>query len=81
GTKVNKRPVVRKRVDPESEVSIAKHTYVIEYDPQSLGAYGPPPADDDFVEEIMKQSLMQRAGLHRRDDSRKYANRKTADDF
>lgn len=66
GTKVDDRAVMRKRLDPGSKLSIAKHHYVIEYEPQSLGAYGPPPADDDYMDELMRSSLMDRAGLSRR---------------
>jgi hypothetical protein len=79
GTKVDDRSVVRKRVDPGSKLSFAKHHYIIEYEPQSLGAYGPPPADDDYVEELMRSSLMDRAGLSRRDDSKPNSNRKSID--
>ncbi|KAA1262174.1 FHA domain protein [Rubripirellula obstinata] len=70
GTKVDERAVMRKRVDPGSKLSIAKHHYVCEYEPQSLGAYGPPPADDDYMEELMKSSLMDRAGLSNRKKTR-----------
>lgn len=66
GTKVDGNPIVRKRLDPGSRLSIAKHSYIVEYEPQLLGAYGPPPADDDHMDELMKQSLMSRAGLNRR---------------
>lgn len=66
GTKVDGKPIVRRRLDPGAKVSIAKHDYTIEYEPQLLGAYGPPPADDEYVGEVMKQSLMDRAGLNRR---------------
>ena len=52
GVKVDGRAVTRKRLDPNSKVSIAKHEYIIEYDPQSLGAFGPPPGDDDDMEEM-----------------------------
>jgi pSer/pThr/pTyr-binding forkhead associated (FHA) protein len=69
GTKVESRQIMRKRVDPGSKLSIAKHDYILEYDPTLLGAYGTPPADDDFVEELMKSSLMERAGLSRRSQS------------
>jgi pSer/pThr/pTyr-binding forkhead associated (FHA) protein len=69
GTKVESRQIMRKRVDPGSKLSIAKHDYILEYDPTLLGAYGTPPADDDFVEELMKSSLMDRAGLSRRSES------------
>ena len=66
GTKVDNRQVMRKRVDPKSKLSIARHEYILEYEPTLLGAHGTPPADEDFVEELMKSSLMERAGLNRR---------------
>lgn len=72
GIKVDDRAVLRKRVDPGSKLSIARHQYIIEYEPQSLGAYGPPPADDDYLEDLMKSSLMDRAGLKKRDDKNKF---------
>lgn len=82
GTKIDDRQVMRKRADPGSKISFAKHHYIIEYEPQALGAYGPPPADDDYVEEVMKSSLMSRAGMKRRDDSgeSKYSNRELGED-
>jgi len=80
GTKVDDRQVMRKRVDPQSKITIARHDYVLEYEPQALGAYGPPPADDDYVEEVMKSSLMSRAGLKRRDDRARYSNRPSLED-
>lgn len=67
GTKVDGRTVMRKRVDPKSTLTIARHEYIIEYEPQALGAYGPPPADDDYMDELMRSSLMDRAGLKKRD--------------
>jgi len=76
GIKVDQKPVVRKRLDPGDTLSIARHDYVIEYDPQTLGAYGPPPADDDYLDGVMRSSLMDRAGLKKRDDRKKYSNRK-----
>lgn len=79
GTKVDDRSVMRKRCDPNCKVSIAKHHYTLEYEPQALGAYGPPPADDDYVEEVMKSSLMGRAGLQRR-DAGKHTNRESVDE-
>lgn len=66
GIKVNGRSVIRKRLDPDVKVTIAKHEYTIEFDPQSLGAFGPPPGDDDYMDELMKSSLMDRAGLEKR---------------
>ena len=70
GIKVDSRTVTRKRVDPNSKLSIARHEYVIEYDPQALGACGPPPADDDYMDELMRSSLMDRAGLTKRGQNR-----------
>lgn len=66
GTKVDGRPIVRKRLDPGCKLAIAKHEYTVDYEPQDLGAYGPPPADDDHLEELMRQSLLDRAGLQKR---------------
>lgn len=66
GTKVDNRQIMRKRVDPGCKLSIARHDYILEYDPTLLGAFGTPPADDDYVEELLKSSLMERAGLTRR---------------
>ncbi len=79
GIKVDKRTVIRKRLDPDCKISIARHEYIVEYNPQALGAYGPPPADDDYMDELMKSSLMDRAGLSRRDDKKKFKNRKKED--
>ncbi len=76
GTKVDDRAAIRKRIDPASKLSIAKHHFIVEYDPQSLGAYGPPPADDDCVDEMLRSSLMDRAGLQKRDGYNRSANRK-----
>ena len=80
GIKVSGRSVIRKRLDPGVKVTIAKHEYTIEFDPESLGAFGPPPADDDHMEELMKSSLMDRAGLQKRAGSGKdTSHRKTLD--
>lgn len=72
GTKVNGHRVTRKRLDPGAKISIGKHIYVIEYDPEKLGAIGPPPADDDHIEGVLRSSLMERAGLQRRSDADKH---------
>jgi len=69
GLKVDGRSVIRKRVDPGSVVAIARHEYTLDYDPFKLGAYGPPPADDDFMDEMMRSSLMDRAGIRKRKDN------------
>jgi len=66
GTKVNGYRVVRKRLDPGVILTIAKHQYEIRYNPEDLGAMGPPPADDDAIDMSMRSSLMERAGLDRR---------------
>ncbi len=57
-------PNFRKRIDPSVIVTIAKHQYELNYDPADLGAYGTPPQDDQ-IEEILNESLLERAGLKR----------------
>jgi len=59
----------QKRLDPGDELSVAKHKYRVEYDPIELGAVGPPPADN-LSQEIIKESLLARAGLNHRDIGR-----------
>ena len=76
GIKVDGRPVIRKRLDPKCVISIARHEFTVDYDPQSLGAYGPPPADDDYMDEMMRSSLMDRAGLSKRDKRNPSKNRR-----
>jgi predicted component of type VI protein secretion system len=66
GTKVNGNRITRKRLDPGDAVTFAKQKYQISYSPQDLGAVGPPPSDEDDFMEIMKKSLLDRAGLNRR---------------
>ncbi len=66
GTRVDGKSIVRKRLDPKCKLAFAKHEYIVEYDPQLLGAYGPPPPDDDYLDELNKHSLMDRAGLSKR---------------
>ena len=75
GTRVNgNRVMQRKRVDPGDTVTFAKHKFQLAYSPQDLGAIGPPPPDDDAFMQIMQKSLLDRAGLARRQDqtSRRY---------
>lgn len=62
GVKVNGHRVQRKRLDPNDQFAIAKHKYVIEYDPTANGAMGPPPPED-LADDIMSKSLLERAGL------------------
>ena len=80
GTKVNGSRVTRKRLDPGSVLSVAKHEFVIEYDPEKLGAFGAPPPDDDHMEVVLRKSLMDRAGLQRRSDEKPSTNRNILDD-
>lgn len=68
GIKVNGVRLVtqtRKRLDPGSILSVAKHKYEVKYSPTDLGAMGPPPSDD-IPESFMSQSLLERAGLDRK---------------
>jgi len=69
GIKVNDIKVPEKRLAPGDVIAIAKHRYRVEYDPASLGAIGPPPPDN-VSQEIMKDSLLARAGLNKRDIAR-----------
>ncbi len=80
GTKVNGFRISRKRLDPGAKISFAKHVYTMEYSPEDLGAFGPPPADDDQLEEVLKMGLLDRVGLHRRDVTDKFKNRDPLDD-
>ncbi len=66
GTKVNGVRVAEKRLSPGDELAVAKHKYEVVYSPLDLGAVGPPPVDD-FTEDIMSRSLLDRAGLERKD--------------
>jgi adenylate cyclase len=61
GVKVNGVRVTEKRLDPGDELAIAKHRYDVRYSPYDLGAVGPPP--DEGANDVMKQSLLERAGL------------------
>jgi predicted component of type VI protein secretion system len=77
GVKINDVRIEKdnqRRIDPGDILAIAKHKYRLEYEPAELGAVGPPPADN-LSKEIMRESLLERAGLdHRsigRDDGRR----------
>lgn len=61
---------VRRRLDPNVEVMIAKHKFEIQYDPNALGAYGTPPQDEQ-MDDFFKESLLDRAGLKRNQDKKK----------
>ena len=65
GTKVNGVRITKKRLDPGDRLTIARHDYQVDYSPEELGADGPPP-DEDVISEIMSRSLMDGAGLDRK---------------
>ena len=62
GVKVNEVLVNEKRLDPGDILSVAKHKYEVQYSPSELGAIGPPPPEN-LPGDIMKKSLLERAGL------------------
>ena len=66
GTKVNGVRVTERFLEPGDVLSVAKHKYEIQYAPLELGATGPPPMEV-VHEEIMRKSLLERAGLDRSD--------------
>lgn len=80
GTKVEGYRISRKRLDPGATISFAKHQYTIEYSPEELGAFGPPPPDDDHIEEVLRKGLLDRVGLDRRDEEDGFKNRNLADE-
>ncbi len=55
---------VRRRLDPNVELTIAKHEFEVKYDPTALGAYGTPPQDEQ-LDDFFKDSLLDRDGLMR----------------
>lgn len=65
GVKVNGTKVVDCRVDPGVPLTISKHNFKLQYDPRQLGATGLPPNKMLHGNDILSQSLMQRAGLER----------------
>src|SRR3990172_13082544 len=65
GIKVNDVRVQERRLDPGDILAIAKHRYEVHYDPSELGAIGPPPPDN-VSQEMMRESLLARAGLDHR---------------
>jgi adenylate cyclase len=64
GTKVNGVRVVERRLDPGSLISFAKHKFRIDYNPDALGATGPPPPEAMHAD-VLNKSLLERAGLSR----------------
>jgi adenylate cyclase len=65
GVKVNGHKVTDRRVDPGAVLAISKHMFKLQYDPRQNGATGLPPDSMLHGDEILSQSLMQRAGLEK----------------
>jgi len=79
GVKINDvRIQEQRRIDPGDVLSVAKHKYRVEYDPVELGAVGPPPADN-ISQEVMRESLLARAGLDHREFERARGGRGSED--
>lgn len=77
GIKINDARIDKeqqRRIDPGDVLAIAKHRYRVEYEPADLGAVGPPPADN-LSQEIMRESLLSRAGLDHRSFGREPGKR------
>lgn len=66
GTRVNGYRVTKRRIDPHDVVHFAKLQYELDYSPSDLGAVGPPP-DGGELEDILGSSLMDAAGLNRKE--------------
>jgi adenylate cyclase len=76
GIKVNGERVLEKRVYPGDELSIAKHRYRLDYTPTTARSAD---ADvDELHEDIMRFSLLERAGLTKQGDKSKTAARRPA---
>ena len=65
GVKVNGAKVSDHRMDPGATLAISKHIFTLQYDPVANGATGPPPAALYREDDILSQSLMEKAGLQR----------------
>jgi predicted component of type VI protein secretion system len=62
GVKVSSTRVTEKTLMPGDVLSVAKHSYHVQYSPVDLGAVGPPPPE--VAEAVdFSQSLLERAGL------------------
>jgi adenylate cyclase len=65
GVKVNGNRVHEKRLDPGDVLSVAKHSYIVQYSPVENGAVGPPPPDRT-ESDIFSQTLLERLGYEKR---------------
>ncbi len=73
GIKVEGRKILvglRRRLDPGVILQIAKHKFEVRYEPIELGAYGTPPQDEQ-MDNFFAKSLLDRAGLKRRQEELK----------
>jgi adenylate cyclase len=76
GVKVNGERIQEKRVYPGDELTISKHRYRLEYTPTTARS-----ADaevDELHEDIMRFSLLERAGLTKKGDKAEQAARRPA---
>ncbi|MGI6401356.1 MAG: FHA domain-containing protein [Thermoguttaceae bacterium] len=65
GTRVNGLRTQDHRVDPGDRVSIAKHDFILRYDPVKNGAEGETPPD--FLDDdVFNKSLLERAGISKK---------------
>jgi adenylate cyclase len=67
GTRVNGLRVSKKRLDPGDRLTIARNDYEVRYSPAANGGDETHPPEDDVFADIMGRSLLESAGLHRRD--------------
>jgi adenylate cyclase len=65
GVKVNGNKVTDLRTDPGVTIAISTHHFKIQYDPKKNGASGLPPNNVLHGDDVLSQSLMQRAGLEK----------------
>ncbi len=65
GVKVNDVRVLERRLDPGATLAVAKHSYEVQYNPEDLGAVGPPPPET-MHSDLFSKSLLERAGLEKR---------------
>jgi adenylate cyclase len=66
GTRVNGLRINKKRLDPGDRLTISKHDYEVRYSPSENGGDETMPPEDDVFADIMGRSLMQSAGLDRK---------------
>ncbi len=65
GVRVNGVKVTDRRLDPGSRLTIAKHDFLVHFNPEKNGASGPPPAEVFGSQDVFAKSLLEKAGLKR----------------